>query len=45
MEVGADGRPVLADLEETDEFGRWISIPEQQFAVGANQSKIVRFTI
>src|SRR5690348_2233954 len=39
MEVGADGRPVLRDMEATDAFGKWLSLPEDTFQIGGNQSK------
>jgi hypothetical protein len=45
LEVGQDGRPVLRDMEITDEFGKWISVADGDFSLGGNQSKVVRFTI
>lgn len=37
--------PVIEDMTAADDFGRWISIPEQQFVLDPNQTKTVKFTL
>ncbi len=40
-----EGRPVLAELTEGEEFKDWISFSDQQFILGPNQTKTIKFTI
>lgn len=37
--------PVIQDVQESDEFTRWVEFSETQFRLDANQTKTVRFTI
>jgi hypothetical protein len=43
----ADGgdRPLISDIEEGDEFARWVSFEESQFTVDPNENKTIKFTI
>ncbi len=45
LQVGADGRPVLADMTSSDTYAKWLKLEEGQFQIGPNQSKTVRFSI
>ena len=45
LEVGPNGQPTLADMTPEDAFGKWITIEDDEFSVGGNQSKNVKFTI
>lgn len=45
IQVGADGKPVLADLTQSDAFGKWLQLETNQVTLKANQSKTIRFTI
>lgn len=39
------GSPVIADIEEGDEFADWISFSENEFTVDPQEGKIIRVTI
>ena len=45
MDVGSDGQVVLRDITAEDEFARWLTLSEEQFIIGPNQAKTVRFTL
>ncbi len=45
FETVEGGKPVLSDVTSNDTFVSWVSIPEKEFSVSPNETKMITFSI